>query len=153
MFDLIKKILSAPEKPVADEYEKVQVATCVLMVAMADTDDNLHPVEEEMIQELLAGHFDLDEQTTDELIAYAKEAHDEAVDLYRFTATINESFSRAEKMAVLENLWRIVYADGVVDKYEDAMMRQITALFRFHHHEMIELKLKVACEINGTKNA
>lgn len=153
MFDLIKKILSTPEKPVADEYEKVQVATCVLMVAMASTDDELHELEEAVIQELLAGHFELDEQTTAELIAYAKEAHEASVDLYRFTTTINEIFSRAEKMAVLENLWRVVYADGVIDKYEDAMMRQITALFRFHHHEMIELKLKVACEINGTKNA
>ena len=47
----------------------------------------------------------------------------------------------------MEALWRIVYADGVLDKHEDALARQLTTLLRISPKKSIELKVKVLDEI------
>ncbi len=49
----------------------------------------------------------------------------------------------------MESLWRIVYADGTLDRYEDALMRQLTTLLRLSPREVIDLKLRVLDEVRS----
>jgi uncharacterized tellurite resistance protein B-like protein len=55
---------------------------------------------------------------------------------------VNEHFERPKKKWILEQLWRIIYADGKVDKYEDNLIRKISTLIGLSHQEMIEAKIK-----------
>ena len=61
---------------------------------------------------MIKRQFDLDEATTDELVAEATEAEHEAIDLYHFTSLINRSLDEAGRRRVVEMMWEIVYADG-----------------------------------------
>ena len=56
------------------------------------------------------------------------------------------SLNLEEKLAIMETLWRIVYADGVLDKYEDALARQLAGLLRLSPRQAIDLKLRVLGE-------
>jgi uncharacterized tellurite resistance protein B-like protein len=84
-----------------------------------------------------------------ELLMLAEEVRSDSFDLQQFTSQINQNFDRAEKLEVMETLWRIIYADGVLDKFEDALARQLAALLRLSHREAIDLKLKVLEELRS----
>ena len=43
----------------------------------------------------------------------------------------------------MEGIWRVIYADGTLDKYEDALARQLATLLRLDHKDVIDRKLLV----------
>ena len=144
MLSRIREILTAG--PPADEVaglEKIQVATGVLLLELAAADGDFHQAEAEQIEVTLKERFALSRETLDELLALAHQERQESLDLHQFTTVLNDEFSIAEKIRVLEELWRVVYADGAVDRYEEYLMRQLTHLLRLSHRQMIDTKLKV----------
>ncbi len=152
MLGKIAKLLNSP--PVSDsrqEHERIQVATCALLLEMAHADKSLHELEEQVVHDLLAEKFDLSPEAVAELAEYAQQERAESVDLFRFARVINEHFTIEEKHEVMEALWRIVYADGVLDKHEDALARQLTSLLRISPKKSIELKVKVLDEIKPNR--
>lgn len=149
MLGKIAKLLnSGPLTDTGEEHERIQVATCALLLEMAHADKSLHDIEEQVVHDLLAEKFNLAPEAVAELTEYAQKERAESVDVFRFARVINEHFTIEEKHEVMEALWRIVYADGVLDKHEDALARQLTALLRISPKKSIELKVKVLNEIN-----
>lgn len=147
MISRIKNLLqSGPGAEQRNAHERVQVATCVLLLELAHTDGDFHAMEEQLVNDLLRNRFQLDDQTLEELIEFSRQQREGALDLYQFARTINENFSRDEKFEVMVELWRVVYCDGVLDKYEEYLMRQLAKLLRQSHREMIAAKLKVLDE-------
>ena len=67
----------------------------------------------------------------------------ESVDLWQFARLINENYSREEKIAIIEVLWKVVFVDGKMDKYEDYLMHKMVKLLRLSHKELIDAKLKI----------
>ena len=108
-------------------------------------------MESQVVEDLLAKKFDVPPDARKELIEYAGEKRTASIDLYRFTRQINENYSEEEKVHVVETLWRVVYADGVLDRYEDYLMRKLVKLLRISHGQMIKAKLKVLDEV-GREN-
>jgi len=139
---------SGPVNDDRQEHERIQVATCALLLEMAHADKSLHELEEQVVKDILTEKFDLSSESVAELAEYAQQERAESVDLFRFARVINEHFSIDEKHEVMEALWRIVYADGVLDKHEDALARQLSSLLRISPKKSIELKIKVLDEIN-----
>ena len=130
------------------EHERIQVATCALLLEMAHADRSLHQLEEQVVHDLLAEKFSLTPESVAELVEYAQQEREESVDLFRFARVVNEHFSIEEKHEVMEALWRIVYADGILDKHEEALARQLTTLLRISPKKSIELKVKVLDELH-----
>jgi uncharacterized tellurite resistance protein B-like protein len=145
MLSHLRRLLS-----IADAEEKgngkLQIATCALLLEMAYADHSLNPGEEELLRAHLQRHFHLDAEALESLIADARQARRESADLFQFAREINAVCNLEEKLAIMETLWRIVYADGVLDKYEDALARQLATLLRLSPRQAIDLKLKVLDE-------
>lgn len=149
VFDLLKKILQPTVPGASDDtgsHEPIQVATCVLLLEAAHADALLRDVELALVEKILAEQFALSSQTVAELMELASETRRESADLYQFTRQINDNFSVGQKLAVLENLWRVVFADGRMDSHEEALLRRLTTLLRLSHRQMIDAKLKVQQE-------
>ncbi len=150
MLGRIARLLGGePQTDAGCEQERIQVATCALLLEMAHADKSLHEVEERIVHDIVAEKFDLTPESVAELTELARQEREESVDLFRFARVINEHFTIEEKHEVMEALWRIVYADGVLDKHEDALARQLTTLLRISPKKSIELKLKVLAEIDA----
>jgi len=150
MFSKLARLIgTAPQVDVAYEHghERIQVAVCALLLEMAHADKSLHEFEEQVVRDLLAEKFALSPDAVAELVEYAQQVRVKSVDLFRFARVINEQFSLEEKLEVMEALWRIVYADGILEKHEDALARQLTTLLRISPKKSIELKLKVLDEM------
>ncbi|BCA79265.1 TerB family tellurite resistance protein [Desulfuromonas sp. AOP6] len=131
------------EKSSLQGAERIQVATCALLLELAHADSDFHEIEEMLVKDLVQQKFSLSQEATADLLALSHEAREDSLDLFQFARQLNEHFSREEKLEIVEVLWRIVYADGVLDRFEDALMRQLTTLLRLSPKEMIAAKLKV----------
>ena len=148
MLDRLKSLLgSGATRDPQEKQERLQVATAALLLEMAHTDEAFQPMESIVIRDLLQKKFDLSAESAAELMQYAQQARETSLDLFGFARQINESFSREEKFEVMEGLWRVIYADGVLDKYEDYLVRKLATLLRLSHREMIDLKVKVLDEL------
>ena len=126
-----------------ERFTRVQVATCALLLEVAHSDGSYHEAEERLVHDLLAGMFELPADVIAELVDFARDHQQSSTDLFQFAREINAHFSIAEKRAIMEGVWRIIYADGLLDKFEDALARQLATLLRLSHREAIACKMKV----------
>ena len=122
----------------------IELATAVLMIEISLADDHIQEEERHVIYELLTSHFKLQHDEINELIRLAESEVDHAVSLYEFTRLLNDSLVMSEKINIIENLWRVAYADSVVDKYEEYYIRKIADLLYVPHSDYIQSKLKAA---------
>lgn len=148
MLNHIKRLLGAPSRTIIKQGpERVQVATCALLLEIAQADSSLHELETLLLRDLLEKRFCLEPESVSELIELAESERVGSPDLYHFAREINTNFSLEEKLEVMESLWQLVYADGVLDRYEDALIGQIAGLLRLSHRQMIDAKLKVLAAV------
>jgi len=148
MLDVVKRFFSKvteDDSKVIDEQRKhdTRVATCALLVEMARIDETFTQAEMDAILSILKEKYGLSREHADALIAEADKALDESVDLWQFAKRINEYYSNEEKIEIIETLWRIVYVDGKMDKYEHYLMNKLATLLRLSHEQLIDSKLKV----------
>jgi uncharacterized tellurite resistance protein B-like protein len=147
MISRIKNLLQNEQPKTGHaRFERVQVATCALLLEVAHSDGHFHSVEARVVDDLLAKKFQLQPALVAELVEYAQQQRRESLDLFQFAREINQHFSRDEKLDVMEGLWRIIYADGTLDKHEDALARQLARLLRLSDKDVIDRKVRVLDE-------
>ena len=56
------------------------------------------------------------------------------------TALVNEHFSARDKYDLVYNLWRVAYADGSLDKHEEALIRHIAELIHLPHAGFVQAR-------------
>jgi uncharacterized tellurite resistance protein B-like protein len=152
ILDRLKGLLgtnsNSPRGPRSPQ-ERLRIAACALLLEMALTDSDFNEGESHLISDLLQRNFEISAEAATELMEISRRERESSPDLYQFTREINENFTIEEKLDFVESLWRIVYADGVLDRYEDALMRQLTTLLRLSPREVIDLKLRVLDEVRS----
>jgi len=150
MFNRILTLLQGgAEANTAPEFERIQVATCALLLEVAHSDGHYQSVEAKIVHDLLADTFNLSAGAVAELVDYSRQHRENSTDLFQFAREVNNHFSREEKADVMEGVWRVIYADGTLDKFEDALARQLATLLRLDHKDVIDRKLKVLDEIKS----
>ena len=130
-------------KNIDDESHKstsIELATAVLMIEISLADDHIDKEERRVIKELLLDTFSLNSEEIAELISLAEKEVDHAVSLYEFTRLLNDSFDACQKTEIINNLWRVAYADSVVDKYEEYYIRKVADLLYVPHSDYIKAK-------------
>mgnify|MGYP002619808620 CR=1 FL=1 len=118
------------------------LAACALLIEMARIDNEFDDDERAHILDTLRRHFSLSTTDARELMEMAEEARDESSDIWKFTNLLNEQCSHEEKLAFIEDVWRVVYADGEMHHHEDFLAHQMGRLLNLPHHEIIDAKLR-----------
>lgn len=126
----------------ADERgtENVRLAAAALLVEIADADFAQSPKEREEIINTVQTHFDLKPAQAESLFAQAALEHAESTDYFQFTRLINQHYSADEKRRLVEALWRVAFADGVLHDYEEHVIRRLSELIHVPHSEFIRAK-------------
>ncbi|AJQ95922.1 TerB family tellurite resistance protein [Gynuella sunshinyii] len=138
---MINKILAwfNAEEESADSLD-VKLAEAVLLVEVMMADNRVDDQEIQGIREVLAQEFSLSQREQDEVIEAAEQMVQESNDLYRFTECLNSHFDVERKFQFIVKLWRIAFADGDLDQYEDHMIRKINELLYLHHSHFMRAK-------------
>lgn len=138
-----------PAAPVTAAPDTVHMATCVLMLEAARADNDFSDDERRHILSVLHQRFELTPEEAEELLEQAMTVHDESTSLHQFTREINTAFSVAEKVRIVEEIWRIFYADKYLDGHEDHLAAKLRNLLNLSHPVMIDAKMRVLAEIRG----
>ncbi|MFT5232444.1 MAG: putative tellurite resistance protein B-like protein [Candidatus Krumholzibacteriia bacterium] len=126
-----------------DDTDRLQVATCALLLEAAHADDDFSDEEMVTIMALVAKRFQMTDQEASELLHVADEERTLSGDLYQFARLVNDSFTRERKFAVIELLWQVVYSDGVLEAHEDSLMHKMGKMLGVRHEELMALKANV----------
>jgi uncharacterized tellurite resistance protein B-like protein len=156
MFGSFRKFLSevseGDKHPTHFEHNDYRLAAAALLVHAAAIDGDVSEAERDKLHAVIKQQFDLDEATTDELVAEATEAEHEAIDLYHFTSLINRSLDEDGRRRVVEMMWEIAYADGRsrVDDFQSNLIWRAADLLGVSSRERIELGQRVARRLGIT---
>jgi uncharacterized tellurite resistance protein B-like protein len=122
----------------------IRVAVCALFVEIGRIDDAFTPAELDSVLNILKSKYGLSAEDADALVEEATRELDDSLDLWQFAKMINANYSNAEKMEIVELMWRIVYVDGKMNDYEHYLMGKLKNLLRISHKDLIDTKLKVS---------
>ncbi len=146
MIESLKKFFAGPEpgdKAGGDPKRDIMVATCAIMLEMANIDDEFTRDEQNEIVSVLKSRFRLADEVAVKLMDSARAELENSVDLWSFTSMINKNYSREERIGIMRTIWEIVYTDGKLDKHEDYLAHKLSNLLRLSHKELIDAKLSV----------
>jgi uncharacterized tellurite resistance protein B-like protein len=154
MFAVIRNIIegkssSKGKESREDLEQKKHVAAGVLLLEAAHIDNECTDDEMEHIVATLRDKFDLSDDCVADLLELAHDGREQAVDLWQFTNHVNQHFSAAEKLAVMEDVWRIILLDGQLEKHEDHYAHKLANLLRLSHKQMIDAKLRARQQVAG----
>ena len=147
MLKIIKKYLMpdpswGPTETVT-QSQRIHIATCVLLLEMANVDNEFSISEETIIREILEKELSIHGENVDEIMRLAIRDRQEKIDLYETTRFINQVFTPDEKRTLIELVWKVIYADGVLDQYEDYLIHKLSDLLHLEHEDLIAAKIKM----------
>ena len=141
MIDKIKNFFSKNVLEAETEITSPdQLATAALLIEVMVIDGDLDDQEMQAIAGTLSNMLDLSKEQIDQLIELSKEEVAEATSLYQFTKEINEHFDIEKKLSLMTAMWRVAFADGHLDKYEENIIRRVADLLHIRHSEYIRCK-------------
>ena len=145
MINKIKDLLSNfsnQEEEIAEEKISILDQACsALLIEVAYADKTFDESEIISLKESLKDSYNLDEEIIEELISDAKKTVDESTSLYEYTRVVNDEFDYSDKLELLSRIWKLAFADGNLDKYEDHLIRKISDLIHISHSDFIKIKL------------
>ncbi|MFA6241008.1 MAG: TerB family tellurite resistance protein [Candidatus Hydrogenedentales bacterium] len=141
---LLELLAPRPAQSPEDQHEVLRLATCVVLLEVAGADDEFSATECEHIIQALRARFELDQDQAEELIQTAQDRRQESSGLWKFTNQINQTCRLKEKLEIIEEVWRVIYADGTLDGHEDYLVHKLAELLNLTHPQLIAAKLKVS---------
>ncbi len=154
MFESVRRLIaeiadSGPPPGGRFDDNDYRLAAAALMVHAATIDGNFADAERDRLHAVIKQRFDLDDADADELIAEATAAEQLSIDLYRFTSQINRSLDHKGRARVVEMMWQIVCADGVITEFEDNLVWRAADLLGISRDERIALRERVMGAAGG----
>jgi uncharacterized tellurite resistance protein B-like protein len=145
MFDALHRLLTGLDHPhQAAEKNDSAFALAVLLIEVARSSDNrVEDREEGVIERALARRFGLDQSEVTRLVKAAEEGALQATDLFHFTQVVVNNFSEEDRVGVIEMLWEVAYADGLLTGDEDTLIRRVAGLIDVSDRDRGDAKLRV----------
>ena len=115
--------------------DDLPLAVGALLIELARMDDKVDAGERRIIEQLLARMFSLDANRVQSLVEQADREMRRSAQYFPFTQQICRQASADMRVQIVEMLWTVAYADGVLDPDEDALIRQVAGLIQVSDRE------------------
>lgn len=146
MLELFRRIFNQNEESLISKegrQEKLEIATCVILLEAVTADSEFSEEELQRIIGVLRVRFQMTDSSVNELIETSKRERESSPGLWHFTNLINENLGIDEKYELMEMVWRVIYSDGTLDRFENYIAHKLLNLLNLDHSKFIELKLRV----------
>ncbi|MBZ9557090.1 MULTISPECIES: TerB family tellurite resistance protein [Modicisalibacter] len=140
--DFFHRALAVPDDHGQRELT-LELATAALFCEIVRADNHFDDRERRALREMLMARFSLSATAVDELVQLAEDATDQAVDHFQFVRLVNEHYGYDDKVALVELMWRLAYADDELDAQEEHRIRKLADLLFVRHSDFIRTKLRV----------
>ena len=145
MFNQLMRMLKTPEPQTRPD---LRLSVAVLLLEAARQDDQFDAKERAVIAHLLTRKFDLSPGECDALLAAGEARAAEMVQLHGHTSDVFEQMAPAERVHLVEMLWEVAYADGVLDPEEDLLIRRVAGLIYITDRERVLARQRVVARLS-----
>lgn len=135
-------VAPAPDAAPAAAEHALRLATAVMLIEVMRADASFHPGEREAVQVALRDKFELSADEAARLAELADTAAHGATDLFTFTSRINEGFDMAQKLRMVEHMWRVAYADGHLAAHERHVLWRVADLLHVPQGAYVHARLR-----------
>ena len=149
MFDNLKTFFDKKTDLTEISFDSEKTAVVALLISTAKYDGNFDESERIEIQNLIKNYFSLSSENTDDLFKAAEKIENEANDLQQFTRSLNKLLNEEEKLKIVELIWKIVMADGIIDNYEENLVRRLSGLLYLQDKDIGNIKNKLTNDIHS----
>ena len=146
MIAQIKRLIFGPGTegtPPSDPYDRVAAATAALLIETAVMDGEFAADERAIIERLLIERFGNSKDDVDALMVETEQAVADAVELFSFTRVLKGNYDHGDRVKMVEMMWEVAYADGVLHDYEANLIRRVTGLLHVRDRESGEARKRV----------
>lgn len=141
MIERLKQLFAPTEETrEAPDPHSLAVAATALMVQLSRIDNNEDERELQTIVDCAVSAHEVTREEAEEILQDALNHADDATSLYEFTGQINEHLDQTAKQSLLESIWRVAFADGRIDKYEEHLIRRMADLLHLNHREYMQAR-------------
>ena len=143
MLAALGKLMSSRKENENENFSADQegaLACAALMTRAAWLDGTLDKVEEKALRDLMMKRFEISPGEADEILKAAADDLDTSNDLYRYTKDLRDNFDADERLKLIEMIWEVVYADGVLHDFEATLMRRLAGLLYVDDRDSGEAK-------------
>jgi uncharacterized tellurite resistance protein B-like protein len=128
--------------------EELSIAAGALLVHAGAIDGNFDSTERRKVKALLQNRFDLEPKEVKRLFQDAEASERDSVDLYRFTSVLCRQLDQDGRKRIVEMLWEVVMADGVVDEFESNLVWRVAELIGVSTRDRVILRKTVEARLN-----
>ena len=125
-----------------DDLSKV----AALLIHAAKIDQNYSNIEEEIIKKTLM-EIGASSENIREIIDNGKKIEENSNQILDFTREV-KNMEEANKIKIIETLWKIIYSNNEADIYETNLMRRLTGLLYIDSKLMGDIKERIKKEIS-----
>ncbi len=151
MFNFLKELFekanadwqsAAAGTPIWQEVglSEAEFLAVVLMLQLSHADFDSAEAEHQLILSYLTNEYQLSPTAAERMFAAAHKLAADATCLHAYTSKL-KGLTEAERLAILDKLWQVAYADGSIDPNEDMMLRKVADLLFIRHSDFIQSKL------------
>ena len=130
------------EKSHKQNFKDIEIATCMLLIHAAKTDNQLDNKEIKIIKESL---FELglkDKNYIDKLYNYSEKKEKDSIEILNMTKEIKK-LQYDQKLEIVEMMLKVIYSDNQLCQFEDRLVRKVAGLIYIENQDLREIKLKI----------
>jgi uncharacterized tellurite resistance protein B-like protein len=144
---MFQQLIRAFQAPLPQRQPDVKLSVAVLLVEAARQDDQFEPRERAVIEALLTQKFDMTVEECAALLAAAVARSEQMVQIQGHTSELLDAMTQDERIGVIEMLWDVAYADGVLDPEEDLLIRKVAGLIAVTDRERVVARNRVMARL------
>jgi uncharacterized tellurite resistance protein B-like protein len=135
----LKKITSKTEEEEEYKGEDIQ-AVIILLIEACQIDGETGQEEVQYIKKLLINKFNFSEADAEANINTVLKDNNKRIEIFSQIKIILNEMNHKERIDVIEMMWGVILADGIIDDFEANLMRRMNGLLYISGIESAEAK-------------
>jgi uncharacterized tellurite resistance protein B-like protein len=116
------------------------LSAAALLVEVMNADGEFNDDERRAFFGSVQTQFSLSKDEATDLLALAEKQVKQATDLYEFTVEVNKYFKPEQKLALIQELWQAAYADEILHRHEEHLVRKVADLLHVPNTSVLAAK-------------
>lgn len=159
MFAALREFIEGLDLPAAPslgdapaEAHALNLAAAVLLVEVMRADASFGAPEREAVRHSLREQFALTDDEADRLAELADAAAARSTDLFAWTTRVDAGLDMAKKIRIVEHMWRVAYADGVLGADERHVLWRVADLLHVPQGAYVNARMRAAAAAAESSN-
>jgi len=129
-----------------------RVETVALLINAITIDSGMSHARRDKLHATLKSYFGCDDTATIKLIEQAAKVVRDSVDLYHFTRRIYCFVNDERRNCIVQMMWTVLYADGIVSPLESNIVWRTADLLGVSSRHRVELRHRIAAEKRAARD-